>query len=73
MVSRQLEMVFGSKPGLKPAEPKAGRLRRAVWWFEQMRGAVEHARDWPPAEPEPVNRIADTACGPTLRGSVLSP
>ena len=51
MISRQLELGFENQPGLKPAGRSRGRSSRANWWFERMRGVVNHARDWPPASP----------------------
>jgi hypothetical protein len=53
MIRRQLELGFENQPGLKPAGRSRGRLNRAHWWFEQMRGVVSEARDWPPASPPP--------------------
>ena len=52
MVSRQLELGFEREPGFKPAGRSRRRSGRANWWFEQMRGAVNHAGDWsaPPAQ-----------------------
>ena len=49
MISRQLELGFESTPGLQPAGRKRSRWNRAHWWFDQMREAVNEARDWPPA------------------------
>ena len=51
MISRQLELGFENQPGLKPACRSRGRSSRANWWFEQMRGVVSEAREWPPASP----------------------
>jgi hypothetical protein len=51
MVSRQLELGFENRPGLKPAGRSRGRSGRANYWFERMRGVVNEARDWPPASP----------------------
>ena len=47
MVSRQLELGFENRPGLKPAGRSRRRSGRANWWFERMRGTVDHVRDWP--------------------------
>lgn len=49
MVSRQLELGFENRPGLKPAGRSRGRSGRADFWFERMRGVVDEARDWAPA------------------------
>ena len=47
MISRQLELGFENQAGLRTAGRRRGRTSRAHWWFEQMRGVVNHARDWP--------------------------
>jgi len=42
----QLELGFN---GLRPSATAArqeGRIARAGWWFDQMRGIVERAMDW---------------------------
>jgi hypothetical protein len=49
MVSRQLELGFEGRPGLKPAGRSRGRSGRAHWWFDRIRGVVDEARDWAPA------------------------
>ena len=49
MVSRQLELGFGSQPGCRSAGRRRGRASRAHWWFERMRGLVNGAPDWEPA------------------------
>jgi hypothetical protein len=51
MIRRQLELGFENQPGLKPAGRRRGRSSRAHWWFERMRGVVNHAGDWPPVSP----------------------
>ena len=51
MLSRQMELGFQNQPGLRPAGRRRGHSRRAEWWFEQIRGVVNDARDWPPTEP----------------------
>ena len=55
MVSRQLELGFEQRPVLKSAGRARRRSNRANWWFEQMRGAVSHADDWP-AAPMPAQK-----------------
>lgn len=71
MVSRQLELGFENPPGLKPASRRRGRSGGADWWFEQMRGVVNHARDWAPAEanaiPLPPDRTTNTRITPEPR------
>ncbi len=52
MVSRQLELGFENQPGIKPARRSLGRSSRANWWFERMRGVVNHAHDWPGPSPD---------------------
>jgi hypothetical protein len=51
MITRQLDLGFENQPGLKPPGRSRGRPNRANWWFERMRGVVNHARDWPPVPP----------------------
>jgi hypothetical protein len=59
MIERQLELGFEDGAGLRPSCRRRGRTNRANWWFEQMRGVVKHARDWPAAEvPEDAARPA---------------
>jgi hypothetical protein len=53
MIRRQLELGFENQPGLKAAGQSRGRSSRAEWWFERMRGVVNHAREWPPVPPPP--------------------
>ena len=48
MIRRQLELGFENQPGLNAAGRSRGRSSRANWWFERMRGVVNHAREWPP-------------------------
>ena len=51
MISRQMELRFESGPSMMPLRRRQSRSNRANWWFEKMRGVVDHARDWPPATP----------------------
>ena len=51
MINRQLELGFENRSGLRPTGRNRRRSGRANWWFERMRGVVNHARDWPPAPP----------------------
>ncbi len=51
MISRQMELHFEAQQGLMPLRRSYDRSSRARWWFEKMRGVVDHARDWPPATP----------------------
>jgi hypothetical protein len=51
MISRQLELGFENRPGLGPAGRSRRRSGRAHWWFAQMRGVVNEAREWPAAFP----------------------
>jgi len=48
MISRQLELGFESRPGMRLLRRSRSRSYRAHWWFENMRGVVDTARDWPP-------------------------
>ena len=69
MISRQMELGFENQPGLKPGGGSRGRSGRANWWFERMRGVVNHAREWPPVPP-PAEATRPTA---GRNGSVLPP
>src|ERR1039458_7099502 len=51
MINRQLELGFENRSGLRLTGRNRRRSSRANWWFERMRGVVNHARDWPPASP----------------------
>ena len=74
MVSRQLELGFEHQPGFQPTGRSRSRSSRANWWFEQMRGLVNHARDWPPAQPRtttPRPPAGPTGSGPPSRTNVI--
>jgi hypothetical protein len=81
MISRQLELGFENQAGLRTAGRRRGRTSRAHWWFEQMRGVVNHARDWPPADlpeipdrPDPLPADSPNPSRETVpRTSALSP
>jgi len=81
MVSRQLDLGFENRPGLKAAGRGRNRSRRADWWFAQMRVVVNEARDWPPAPakiaaPQPQAEPADAGPSPrvtTLRAAGPAP
>ena len=47
MISRQLELGFENRPGMRRRHRPRSRSYRAHWWFENMRGVVDTARDWP--------------------------
>jgi hypothetical protein len=51
MISRQLELGFENRLGLKTGGRSRGRSGRANYWFERMRGVVDEARDWAPSLP----------------------
>jgi hypothetical protein len=53
MISRQLELGLKNRTMISFRSHSRGRSSRAHWWFEQMRGIVQDARDWPPATPVP--------------------
>ena len=52
MIDRQLELGFENEPGLKSGLRNRRRSSRANWWFDRMRGEVNHAHDWPASPPE---------------------
>jgi len=55
MYDAQLEMSFGSTPGLLPRRQR--RLSRAQWWFQRMRQIVDRAIEWqaaPAPRPEQI-------------------
>src|SRR5262249_13918035 len=57
MVTRQqMELTFDASGSFRPAIRRQRRLRRARWWFEQMRQAVDRAldRDTAIARPEQI-------------------
>src|ERR1017187_10316007 len=71
MINRQLELGFENRSGLRPTGRNRRRAGRANWWFERMRGGVNHARDWPPAPTlaKPLRPPADRASsGPPPSG-----
>jgi hypothetical protein len=51
MISRQLRLRLENQAGMKPQGQHRRRTSRAHWWFEKMRGIVDHAPDWRPAAP----------------------
>ncbi len=51
MISRQMELRFETQPGMRPLRQRKSRSTCAHWWFEKMRGVVDHAQDWPSARP----------------------
>ena len=57
MISRQLELGLAQQFCMKPRGWRRGRSGRAHWWFEQMREAASHARDWPLATPRPTGGV----------------
>jgi hypothetical protein len=74
MVSRQLELGFGSQPGCRSAGRRRGRVSRAHWWFERMGGLVNGAPDWEPAAlPEEAPRPTGVQAKPDLLKSDASP
>jgi len=57
MKKEQIEMSLENRPRLRPAIGRQRRLRRAHWWFQQMREVVDRALDRdpaPPARPEQI-------------------
>ena len=68
MINRQLELGFENRSGLRPTGRNRRHSSRANWWFERMRGVVNHARDWPPASP-----LAKTLLSPGDRVSAGAP
>ena len=50
MINCQLRLRLENPPGVKRRNPSQRRPGRAQWWFEKMRGIVDHAPDWPPAD-----------------------
>lgn len=74
MVSRQLELGFGSQPGCRSAGRRRGRGSRAHWWFERMRGSVNGAPDWEPASlPEETPRPTGVQAKPDPLKSGAAP
>ena len=49
MTNEQMEL--GLVNGRSAANRRSSRVRRADWWFAQMRRAVNAAMDWQPAPP----------------------
>jgi hypothetical protein len=57
MMTQQMELGFGGAKRCPSLNRRQRRLRRADWWFEQMREVVDRAFDWksaPPARPEQI-------------------
>ncbi|MFO1476255.1 MAG: hypothetical protein U1F98_06340 [Verrucomicrobiota bacterium] len=58
MMIEQMELGFGGGARRCASENRRQRrLRRAQWWFDRMRQAVDRAFDWqpaPPARPEQI-------------------
>ena len=53
-----MELGFNGTIACRVIEKRQNRLRRAQWWFKQMRRAVDCALDWEPspnARPEQVH------------------
>jgi len=76
MISRQLELGFENQPGLKPANRSGNRSSRANWWFDRMRGVVNHAGEWPPARPPaktPPPPAVSASAGPPASEVVRQP
>ena len=53
MIRRQLQLRLKNQSGLRSQGRSGRRSGRAHWWFEKMRGIVDHAPDWPPTAPSP--------------------
>jgi len=73
MISRQLNLRLENQSSLNSQHPGRRRSGRAHWWFEKMRGIVDHAPDWPPAAPssEPAPPAATTP-PPAIEANVPS-
>jgi len=52
MNRQQLEISLAVRPCLRPAHRRQRRQARALWWFSQMRRAVNEAVQWKPASAE---------------------
>ncbi len=70
MISRQLELGFENRPGLRRRHRPRSRSYRAHWWFENMRGVVDTARDWPAAD-EVKRASSGTRAGAEESGGLL--
>ncbi len=46
MINRQMELSLTSVRTGATARGSQGRQRRAAWWFDRMRQAVDRAFDW---------------------------
>jgi hypothetical protein len=53
MLNRQLELGLPERLAVRPSVHNGRRVTRSRWWFNQMRQAVDYARDWPPASITP--------------------
>ncbi len=71
MFSRQLELGFENRPALKGASRGRRRASRANWWFDQMRGVVSDAREWPTSalEAPPSDAVSPRSGPPPTLGT----
>jgi hypothetical protein len=57
MTNQQMELGFGKTRICPSVNRNLRKSKRASWWFERMRQAVDNAFDWhpaPPARPEQI-------------------